>query len=365
VYNQVRVKQRFVIFATVVLQMDEKITLREIAFAAKVSIATASRALNSTGTVSPDVAKRVMDAAAKLRFQRQRTSKSQTVCFLLANRSMLHPFHAHVLMGCQEFATENHNQVLFYPFDYDAGADPDDIRLPLLYERRGTVDGYVVGGMNTSNLLELLTRAGSPFSVLGNNVLGSWDSEKYDVVWMDDLMGAYELTRHLQKAGHRAICFLGSRRFPTSRIYEGYSRAMRELTLCPQAVENDSEDERECGYLAAKSLFAKDVSVTALIGYNDRVAHGAIEAARAYGLSVPDEITIVGFGDRPEAEALSPPLTTVWAYPEQVGRRLAELLLKRIADPDCPPQQIVVPTRLIERNSVARPRLTDLIGNTQ
>jgi DNA-binding LacI/PurR family transcriptional regulator len=345
--------------------MDEKITLKEIALIARVSIATASRALNGTGTVRPDVASRVLDAVAKLRSRRQQTSKRHAICFLLANRSMLHPFHANVLMGCQEFATENHNHVLFYPFDYDAGADPDDIRLPLLYEPRGTVNGYVVGGMNTSNLLELLTRAGSPFSVLGNNVLGSWDSEKYDVVWMDDLTGAYELTRHLQKMGHRAICFLGSRRFPTSRIYEGYSRAMRELALSPQAVENDSEDERECGYLAAKALFARDASVTALIGYNDSVAYGAIEAARAYGLTVPDEITIVGFGDRPEAEALSPPLTTVSAYPKQVGRRLAELLLKRIADPDCPPQQIVIPTRLIERNSVATPRLSHPTGNTK
>jgi LacI family transcriptional regulator len=128
-----------------------------------------------------------------------------------------------------------------------------------------------------------------------------------------------------------------------------------EAGLSPEAIENDSEDEREVGHLLAKSLFAKGVPVTALFGYNDGVAHGAIEAARSYGLSVPDEITIVGFGNRPEAEVLSPALTTVWAYPDQVGRRLAELALKRITNPDAQPQQIVVPTRLIERNSVAKP----------
>ena len=337
--------------------MDEKTTLREIAVIAKVSIATASRALNGTGTVSPGVAGRVLAAAGKLRATRKQSSKSKVLCFLLANRSMLHPFHAHVLMGCQEFATEHYNQILFYPFHYDARADAADIRLPLLEERRGMVDGYIVGGMNTVNLLELLTRAGLPFSVLGNNVMGSWTPEKYDAVWMDDLMGAYELTRYLQKLGHRAICFLGSRRFPTSRIFEGYSRAMREQGLTPQVAENDSEDERECGYLTAKSLFARSEPVTALMSYNDSVAHGAIEAARAFGLTVPDEITIVGFGNRPEAEALSPSLTSVWGYPEQVGRRLAELVLQRIANPGSPPQQIVLPTRLIERNSAAKPKL--------
>jgi DNA-binding LacI/PurR family transcriptional regulator len=344
------------LFEPRVFRMSGKITLKEIAVSAKVSLATASRALNGTGTVSPDVAKRVLSAAARLRSRPQHASKTQTICFLLANRSMLHPFHAHVLMGCQEFATQQNHQILFYPFHYDADTEPDDIRLRLLRERRSLVDGYVVGGMNTNNLLQLLTRAGVPFSVLGNNVLGPWNSEKYDVVWMDDLTGAFEMTRHLQTVGHRAIWFLGSRRFPTSRIFQGYTRAMHELGLTPESVEIDSEDEREIGYLAAKSLFAKSVPVTALFGYNDRVAHGAIEAARAYGLKVPDDITIVGFGNRPEAEALSPALTTVWAYPEQVGGRLAELVLKRIADPDSSPQEIVLPTRLIERGSVARPK---------
>jgi LacI family transcriptional regulator len=337
--------------------MNGKITLKEIAVAARVSVATASRALNGTGTVSPDVARRVMGAAARLRAKTLQSSRLHTICFLLANRSMLHPFHAHVLMGCQEFATAHHSNVLFYPFHYDARTAPDEIRLPLLYDRRGNVDGYVVGGMNSSNLLDLLTRSKVPFSVLGNNVLNSWKPEKRDVVWMDDLTGAYELTRHLQKVGHKAIWFLGSRRFPTSRIHEGYSRAMREAGLSPEAIENDSDDEREIGYLTAKSLFAKGVPVTALFGYNDGVAHGAMEAARANGITVPDDISIVGFGNRPEAEALSPALTSVWAYPEQVGRRLAELVLNRIANPDLSPQQIVVPTRMIERGSVAKPRV--------
>lgn len=342
--------------------MGEKVTLQEIAVAARVSVATASRTLNGTGQVSSDVAKRVLAAAAKLRANSHRGGRNQTICFLLANRSMLHPFHAHVLMGAQEFAIEHQNHVLFYPFHYAANIPRDEIRLPLLTERRTSVDGFIVGGMNSKNLLELLTRTGAPFAVLGNNVLGEWDSSLYDVVWMDDVTGAYELTRYLQNFGHKHIWFLGSRRFPTSRIHQGYSRAMDEADLRPHAIESDSSDEREAGYVAAKSLFAKRAKVTAIFAYNDAVAHGAIEAARASGLAVPTDITVAGFGNRPEAAALSPALTTVWAYPDQVGRRLSEILLNRITNPGGPPQEIVLPTRLIERSSCARPSKMEVIA---
>ncbi|HXE13608.1 MAG TPA: LacI family DNA-binding transcriptional regulator [Bryobacteraceae bacterium] len=334
--------------------MRGKITLQEIAVAARVSVATASRALNGTGQVSPEVARRVQAAVAKLRSAERPATRSHTICFLLANRSRLHPFHAQVLMGAQEFAIEQQNRILFYPFQYSPSASPDDIRLPLLLERHNGVDGYIVGGMNSENLLELLARSQVPFSVLGNNVLDPWKPEQYDIVWMDDRTGGYELTRYLQNLGHQAIWFVGSRRFPTKRVCEGYSQAMREKKLKPQTLEIDSDEERDIGYMAAKSLFAKKAAVTAIFGYNDAVAHGAYEAARASGLRIPEDISVVGVGDRPEASALTPSLTTLWAYPDQVGRRLAELVLKRIANPEAPPQQIVLPTRVIERNSCAR-----------
>jgi DNA-binding LacI/PurR family transcriptional regulator len=334
--------------------MRDKTTLREIAAAANVSVATASRALNGTGRVRPEILNKVRAAVARLQSMPPYYGKTQTICFLLANRSMLHPFHASVLMGAQEFAFERQNHILFYPFQYSADVPADQLRLPLLFERRGAVDGYIVGGMNSENLLELLTRMNVPFAVLGNNVLGRWKPDRYDVVWMDDGTGAYELTQYLQSLGHAAIWFVGSPRFPTSTLLKGYSRAMAEMGLQPLSVENDSENERDAGYLAAKSIFAKGLPVTAIFAYNDMVAQGAFEAAEGCGLRIPDEITIVGFGDRPEARALNPALTTVWAYPDQVGRRLAELVLNRVENPGEPPRKIVLPTRLMKRNSCAR-----------
>jgi DNA-binding LacI/PurR family transcriptional regulator len=335
--------------------MPDKITLKQIASAAKVSLATASRVLNKTGRVSPDAERRVRAALVKLGSAPQRSSPTQTLCFLLANRPMLHPFHAQALMGAQAFGAEHGNHILFYPFNYRPDVPAGDIHLPLLLERRGMVDGYLVGGMNSPNLLELLANTGVPFAVLGNNVLGEWQPGEFDVVWIDDVGGAYELTRHLLALGHRSIWFLGSRRFPTRRMEQGYRLAMEEAGLEPHTVEGDSDNECDSGYLALKGLLSRREHVTAVFAHTDSVAHGALEAALASGLKVPDDLSVAGFGDRPEAAALTPSLTTVWGYPDQVGRRLAELVLKRILDPGAPRGNVVLPTRLVKRNSCGQP----------
>ncbi|MPY89613.1 MAG: LacI family DNA-binding transcriptional regulator [Luteitalea sp.] len=336
------------------MPVSPRITLEEIARAAKVSVATASRAINKTGRVSADAERRVRSATMRLGAERQRAGRTRILCFLLANRPMLHPFHAQVLMGAQAYAAEHGNHILFFPFDYGPDVPAEEIRLPLLLDRRGLVDGYVVGGLSSPNLLALLRRMGLPFAVLANNVLGEWRSEEFDTVWMDDVGGAYELTRYLYGAGHRAIWFLSNRRFPTARMYQGYARAMEEAGLEPKLIVSDSADERDSGYIAAKGLLSGRERVTAIFAHSDSAAHGAYDAAGGCGLKIPEDISIAGFGDRPEAAALSPPLITVWGYPDQTGRRLAELVLKRIADPGGPPMTVTLPTKLIRRDSCGR-----------
>lgn len=332
--------------------MRPRVTLQAIAKAAKVSVATASRALNKTGPVSAEVERQVRSVALKLDAAAARKApRAQVICFLLANRPMLHPFHAHVLMGAQSLAAERGSHILFCPCHYGADLPAAEIRLPLLLESRVMIDGLIVGGMNTPNLLESLRQSGMPFAVLGNNVLGPWNPEMYDVVWMDDTAGAFELTKHLQALGHRRIAFLESRWFSSARMRQGFRSAMEEAGLEPVVVQSDSQDERDSGFLAAKRLLAQRDAPSAIFCYSDTAAHGVFEAARASGLRVPEDLSVAGFGNRPEATAMAPALTTVWGYPDQVGRRLAEMLLQRLANPAARAQNILLPTRLIPRAS--------------
>jgi LacI family transcriptional regulator len=119
-------------------------------------------------------------------------------------------------------------------------------------------------------------------------------------------------------------------------------------------VRDDSPGEQDVGYVAAKSLLAAGKGATALFCASDSIARGAMEAIGAAGLRIPEDVSIVGFGDWPEAAAMSPPLTSVFLYPEQVGRRLAEMVLRRIADPDAPLQSAMLPARLVKRDSCGK-----------
>lgn len=335
-------------------KMAKRITLKAIARAANVSPATVSRAINKTGQVDPATERRIRAAMARLGAEVRDASIPSTICFLLGNRPMLHPFHAQLLFGALEFATEHDAHVLFYPFSYDPAAPPEELRLPPLFRRRGMVDGFIVSGINTPNLLALLKSTGVPFAVLANNVFGDWDPATMDCVWMDDITGAYEAIQYLMGLGHRRIWFIDSPRLPTARIRQGYVRAMREAGMEPLITQDDSANEQDAGYVAVKTLLASGQSLTAAFCASDSIAHGAKEAFAAAGFRIPEDISIVGFGDRPEASTMSPPLTSVWGYPDQVGRRLAEMVLKRSAEPDAPPQQVVLPTRLVRRDSCAK-----------
>jgi len=89
----------------------------------------------------------------------------------------------------------------------------------------------------------------------------------------------------------------------------------------------------------------------------DPTAQGVYKALLDCGLRIPEDMSVAGFDDI-EAMLLQPPLTTVQAFPEQVGKRLAQMLLQRLSRPDLPPQQSVIPTQLVKRESCRAPQST-------
>jgi DNA-binding LacI/PurR family transcriptional regulator len=191
-----------------------------------------------------------------------------------------------------------------------------------------------------------------PFAVFGNNVIGKQqDLGKNDVVLGDDIQGGQDATRYLIGLGHRNIWFVGNTRLPWfARCFEGYQRAMHESGLVPRESSIDSEDSTECGYLGAKSLLARDPSVTAILAGNDTTGHGVYNALRDKGLSIPRDISVAGCGDT-IGTWLYPALSSVREFPELIGKQLVESVLNRIARPDQDPQRITVPTEFIKRDS--------------
>jgi LacI family transcriptional regulator len=241
--------------------------------------------------------------------------------------------------------------MLFLTFVYLATPAWKELHLPLILRRRDIVRGAILSGTNSQNLLVSLARRGLPFVVLGNNVIGEWQPDNYDVVWSDDIGGAYEVTRYLQSLGHRDIWHIGNYHLPWfARCYQGYSRAMAEAGLPCHVGGQHSVLAEEIGYLATKSILARHEPASAIVAGSDVVALGVYKALADCGVRVPDDISVVGQGDA-GAEGLHPLLTTVQEFPEQVGSYMAEMLLNRVGQLDLPCQHLTIPTKLVRRES--------------
>ncbi len=334
--------------------MRRKNTLREIALAAGVSPSTVSRAITGSGDVSPEIQERIRKAALKLGIDLNEKIKTRIVAFILSNRGVLHPFHSRILVGAETFCAEQgFDLLLVLSFRYQPDIDERDLHLPQALWRRNLARGAILSGTNSPNLLALLARKGIPFAVLGNNVTGAWEPKNYDVVWSDDIQGAYEVTRHLQSLGHRDIWFVGNQQFPWfARCAQGYRRAMEEANLVPRFGGIRSEDAQEVGYLSTKSIISRGESASAIFAGSDETGRGVYKALIESGQRIPDDVSVAGMGDV-EATILRPQLTTVREFPEQLGKHLAEMVINRIVSPQIPARQFTIPTEVVKRESSA------------
>jgi DNA-binding LacI/PurR family transcriptional regulator len=331
--------------------VNKKHTITDVARLAGVSIATVSRVATGSSRVSLASAHRVLKVAADLGVDLKRRGRGRVIAFILSNRGMLHPFHSHILVGAEVHCAQNDWSMLFLTLTYSPTARARDLHMPQLLERRDLISGLIIAGTNFPNLLDRLDHERLPFAVLGNNLLGEWRPEKRDLVWFDDVQGSVELTRYLLSLGHRDIWFVGNTRLPWfARRFSGYCQAMREAGLEVHLSEVDTEKDQDLGYLATKSLLARNAPLSAIFAGGDHLAEGVCKALRDCGLRIPEDVSVAGFDDV-VATLLHPPLTTVRVFTEQIGKKLAEMVLNRIAHPDLEPQQATISTQLVRRES--------------
>ena len=109
-------------------------------------------------------------------------------------------------------------------------------------------------------------------------------------------------------------------------------------------------DDHQLGYLVMRSILSRRERVTAVFAGSDQIARGVYEAIRQSGLSIPADISVAGFNDS-EGGLMDPPLTSVREFPEELGRHLAEFVLRRVQQPDREPQTLTIPTKIVLRGS--------------
>jgi LacI family transcriptional regulator len=271
--------------------------------------------------------------------------------FILGNRETVNEFQSKVLLGAEGYCTRQDWALQFISFRSDLNAPLSSLSLPEVLTSSNRPSGVILTGTHSANILAALSEKKIPFSLVGNNVVGEWQPEHYDCVFTDDVRGSAEITRYLIAQGHRNIWYIGNQRLPWfARCARGYRQAMKEADLEPRFSEIGSED-RELGYLAVKALLVSGERPTALFVGTDQAASGVYQALQESGIRIPDDISVAGFNDT-IGEVLHPGLTTVREFPKELGVHLAEFAIRRIQEPTLPPQQLIMPTELIRRESV-------------
>lgn len=337
---------------------ESKTRLRDIARLAKVSSATVSRVANGNPQVDPKIQSAVLGAARKLGIDLTETRRNRTIAFVLGNRDRVNEFQSRILLGAETYCAQHNWDLQFISFRNDLSAPSANLRLPEAFTRPNRVSGVILTGTHTAGVLMALREKRIPFSVTGNNIVGDWHPEEFDCVTTDDIRGAAEVTQYLISQGHRKIWFIGNKRLPWfERCGRGYRQVMEDAGLEPHFSEIRAED-RELGYLAVKSLLANGERPTAIFAGNDESASGVYQALQASGILIPDDVSVVGFNDT-LGDLLHPGLTSAREFPREVGGHLAEFTLKRIHDPNLPPQQLTIPTEMVKRESVRKIEVPD------
>lgn len=334
-------------------------TIVDVASKAGVSLGTASRVLNNRRGVDPELRRKVNEAARALNYIRATNARraSRETCpiitFVLSNRDFLHPVHARLLQGAEEYCEENGYFVVFKKFDYSAGTPSGDLKLPALLREHGIADCLILAGTNYPNMIEATEAAGVPYVLFGNNLVSETPHPPVDQVCSDDEVGTREAMQYLFRLGHRRICFIGD---ISQRWYEGryrtYLRVMAEAGLEPLAqCVALSPDNFNNGFSSADAILRRRVPVSAMFVAGDDVALGVLELLRRRGLRVPEDISLLGFGDLPDAQSQIPPLTTVRTECVEIGRQLARMAIEKAKSPKTPLREVVIPTKLILRGT--------------
>ena len=177
-----------------------------------------------------------------------------------------------------------------------------------------------------------------------------------DCVGMDDENGTARAVEHLIRQGHRRIAFVGG--FDTELTRQRRVQSYRQI-LRRRHIELDpalcvaSPVSRRGGYDAMRELLQMREPPTAAYCYSDVIAFGVMLGLRAAGMEAGRDLALIGYDDVPEAALWHPSLTTVSNDPRGLGVNAAQLMLRRIAEPDLPLKRIIMPSRLILRDSTA------------
>jgi DNA-binding LacI/PurR family transcriptional regulator len=352
----------------------ERVTLATLARELGVSRATVSNAYNRPDQLSGELRDRILARADELGFagpdpagRSLRRGRVGAVGVLLdeaLSYAFADPAAVLILDGIAQELEQDQQALLLLAGRAPTGADPAAVR-------DAVVDAWVVESISSDSPALAAARARrQPMVVLDQPILPG-----VPVVALDDEGGARKALEHVLHLGHHHLAVISfaivdddqsgpadldrqaATTYPvTARRLAGAAAAVNRAGLDWQTVPviESPHNNPECGAEAAAYLLSQTPRPTAIVTFSDQLALGVVHAARAAGLSVPEQLSVVGFDDTPAAALSDPPLTTVRQPLGERGRAVGRLVRQLLAgeEPTAPPP---FPTELIVRGSTAPP----------
>lgn len=334
----------------------QRITLREIAQIAQVDISTVSRAINDSPLLPRETKDMILAIAEKLNYFPNSlarglvSQKSETIGIILPKIFFLQgPFFSQVLSGIEHASVKRGYSILIA----SATSKTKDKHFPFNLTRARRIDGMLIVNENKNiRNLTALKQEGVPF-VFVNRFTAD---PQAPCVAPDDEGGGRMATAHLVGLGHRRIGVItGSPRVSaTQGRLDGYRHALAAagISFDPALVERGLFQQGvETGRRGAERLLALANPPTAIFAFSDELAMGVMQAARARGVRIPEDLAVVGYDNVAFSAHLSPPLTTVAQNPYAIGTTACELLVSLLEGRRPPKVNHLIPVRLVVRES--------------
>jgi LacI family transcriptional regulator len=336
-----------------------KVTIVEVAEKAGVSFGTVSRVINNDVHVKKETRERVLKVMETLGYVANRQArslaggKSNIIGVLVPDLGT--GYIEEIIRGIDAELSLSDLDLILYTTHRTASKEANYVA----NLAKGMVDGLLlVLPRNPADYIGTLTNRNFPFILIDHQGTG----RTCPAVGATNWQGAYRATEYLIKMGHNRIGFItGSMDLGCSMDrLEGYLSALRthHATDAPELIYEGAFFQPD-GYAGASALLDLPNPPTAIFASNDIMAMGAMDAVRSRGLRIPDDVSIVGFDDIPQAAVVRPALTTVNQPLEKMGRVATQMLLDLLRQPDKEASRIELPTELVIRDSCQSPRATE------
>ena len=330
-------------------------TIKDVAKVANVSITTVSRVSNGSKGVSAKTRRRVLNAIKELGYSpsamasglKTRISKSIGI----AVPDTIGDFYGDVINGIESVATENEYNLII---SLNHHIIKEELAAVNFFKAKKVDGAILVTTSGDDDYVHSLIDEGYNIVLLDRDPHGL----KVDTVKIDNFRGGYIATEYLLNLGHSNILFIEGVSYIDSskERFNGYKRALKDnkIKFNPDFILN-GDFLVDSGYVSVKKYLEKHgLNFTAVFAANDQMAIGAIKSLNDKGISVPDEVSVVGFDDSYISPYVIPSLTTIKQRREEMGKIATELLLDRISYRDTKgktPRQIIIPVELIKRKS--------------